>query len=772
MKRESYSLFSKRPALIALIFYIFGIFIPAFIIVSYIIPLTITLAMLVLLFFAYAYKRYKLASVFLALLLISLGWYLTQLASGPFTVNHIGNLTDNENRIEFVGHVIDEPDYRAEKTYLVVEADSVKFADYWIPSFGKARASIKGHYICSHSDCLSLKGYLSEPTGTRNPSGFDYRAYLKSKGIYAVLSVGDQRNIEVIQKGGSLISSCVSPTRKKILEMFGNSLSHQSSSLLSGFLLGERSEIAPETEELFRRTGTLHLMAVSGSNVALILAIFAIPLTIFRVPRPVKSLILLLMVFFFAFLTRLEPSVIRASIMAAVGLIAYGWMRKPDYINMLAFAGLLMLLINPLEIYDVGLQLSFAAAFGIIFALPRFGAMLGKFSGRVTRYIGYLITAILTTLAAQVAVLPLMIHYFRNVPAFGALANLPVALMASVANIGGIALLFSNLVSSWLGNLIAIPLDRILDFTVSCLRFFSSLPKAYIKTPSISWGTIALIWLTCYMLFVLIADRRISKRAIYIILIVLNYQLWTDLLTSKPEWRLEFLDLGRNHAWVYSENDGEVLARFDSFIEQDDAKDVLIPYLLDNCKSKLSCLITSTPESPDLATLVQEFNPRIFAKSETHDINLRDSITNWDSTCSRPPCNFNAAIKVIWEPSDNRHGQVNNNPAVEISIGGSAILLSDWTGAEIMRILENQHLRLLEMPWSVYAQSKSLDAISQFDPEFLIFSPDQYSNRMPYNRAQLTHSRNRILATSLSGAIEVTGSDSTIAVRTMKPIGP
>jgi competence protein ComEC len=772
MRRESYSLFSKRPALIALIFYIAGIFIPSFIIVSYIFPLILTLALLILLIFAYANKSTQTAAVILAILLTSLGWYLTQLVSGPFPVNHISNFTNGENRVELVGRVVDEPDYRPEKTYLVIETDSIKLNDIWIPAFGRLRASIRDRFPCAYSDCLLLKGYLLEPSGARNPGGFDYKAYLKSKEIYATLSVGDSRNLEVLRRGNSLISSVVSPLRQKILNLYNNSLSINSAALLSGFLLGERGEISNSTEELFRKTGTLHLMAVSGSNVALIIAIFAFPLTFMRIPRPIKASILLGIVLFFAILTRLEPSVIRASIMAAVGLVAYGWMRKPDYINLLAFAGFLMLLVHPLEIYDVGLQLSFAAAFGIIFALPHFGAILGKLSGKVTRYIGYLATAILTTLAAQIAVLPLMIHYFRNLPAAGALANLPVALLAAVANIGGIVLLFGNFVSGWLGKLIAIPLGKILELTVSCLQFFASLPKANIKTPSISWGIMTLIWLCCYLMFIFIVNRRISKRAMVVILVVLNFQIWIGLLTRQPEWRLEFLDLGRNHAWVYSERDGYVLARYDAYIEQDDADDVLIPYLLDNCKSKLDFLITSTPDSPEIIKLIQEFEARVFAKSNALNINLRDTTTDWDSTRSAVLCNFHAAIKIIWELSDNRHGQVNSNPAAEISIGGGTILLSDWTGAEIVRILENHRLRLLEMPWSVYAQSKTLDAISQSDPEFMIFSPDQYSNRMPYNRAQLTHSRDRVLATSICGAIEVTGSDSTITARTMKLIGP
>jgi competence protein ComEC len=772
MRHESFSLFSKRPALIALILYISGIFISSFISVSYIFPLILVLTFLISLAFAYANKMLKSASILLGALLIALGWYLTQLNSGPYPANHISNLVDSENRVELVGHVVDEPDYRIEKTYIVIECDSVKIIDIWIPSFGKVRASIRGKFPCVHSDCLRLTGYLSKPAGARNPGGFDYRAYLKSKGIFATLSAGDAHNSVILDKGHSLLSSLISPLRSNFLNCFDNSLSPQSAALLSGFLLGERAAISPETEDLFRKTGTLHLMAVSGSNVALIIAIFAFPLALIRIPRNIRAMILLGIVVCFAVLTRLEPSVIRASIMAAVALVAYGWMRKPDYINLLAFAGLLMLLVNPLEIYDVGLQLSFAAAFGIIFALPKFGVLLGKLSGRVTRFFGYLATLILSTLAAQIAVMPLMIHYFRNVPAMGTLANLPVALLAAMANILGVVLIFFNYISSWLANLISIPLELILKTTVACLKFFAALPSANIKTPTISLSLMILFWLVNYLVFVGIANRKFSKRALIAILVVFNFQLWNHLLTKEPEWRLEFLDLGRNHAWVYSERGGSVLARYDCFIEQEDADDVLIPFILDNCEGKLDYLLTSTSQNPQLLKLTSEFEPIIFANSESLQTNLRDTLTSWDSTRSVALRNFHAGIKIIWELSDNKHGQVNKNPAVEICIGGGSILLSDWTGAEIVRVRENHRLRLLEMPWSVYAQGKTLDAISLLDPEFLIFSPDQYSNRMPYSRTQLTHSRDRIMATSICGAIALTGSDSTVTTRTMKPIGP
>ncbi len=768
---REHSLFTGRPGLVAILLFILGIFVALFIQFPYSIPLTF----LIITFFALTYtylKGWMRTSAWItAILIIITGWYLTRLSSGPFAPNHIENLAKNGGRVELVGRIIEEPDIRRDKTYLVVEADSIFMGRVWIPTFGRVRAGIKdggSHY--EHSDIINLNGYIYQPEGPRNPGGFDYRAYLRNKDISAAISVSGPNQVIILEKGRSFLSAVISPLRTWLVSKTREYLSPLSAALLSGFILGEQRDIPDECQELFRNTGTLHLMAVSGSNVGVVLALFAFPLTLLKVPRKIKVVILFLVILFFAILTRLQPSVVRASIMATIGLIAYGWIRKPDYINLLSFSGLLMLLWRPLQLFDVGVQLSFAATFGIIYALPKINGELAFLKGRVGGWLRNFLLVVASTLAAQLAVLPLMAHYFQNIPLSGVLANIPMILLAGLASTLGIAFYFSPILGGWLSTLISIPLGWCLDIIVIILRFFASLPYANIAVASPGWLLIIIFWLLLYFGFELLANRRFSKLTLIMVLMASNILIFSQIFQTRDDWRLEFLDLGRNHAWIYSNKGAPTVACLDFFVPQEDAANVIIPHILNHHGGNLNYLITSTPEANDVTTIATIFNPKIISFSKIDTILKDTAISDTDIEPYSSQSNFPANIKVIWESSDNKEGRQESLPAFEIDIGKGSIVLADWTGAEILNGLDQKRVSLLELPWGVYAQSSCKNAIEKIAPECVVFSPDRFTQAMPRKRDELTYSADRILSTSIFGGISFSSVDSTMRIETMKPI--
>ncbi len=761
------SLLSARPALSALLLYILGIFTALFLPISYSIPLILLVTSLFILTLFYLKGQMRAAAWTTAFLVVLLGWFLTGLASGPFPLNHIENLAANAGQVELVGSVVDEPDIRSDKTYLVIEADSIFRNRFWIPTFGKIRAGVKnGGSRYQYSDIVLLKGYLSRPEGSRNPQGFDYGAYLRNKKIFAIISVTGPGNVAIIKEGNSFLSSVVTPLRTWLVSKTRDYLPPISAALLSGFILGEQRDIPKEYQDLFRETGTLHLMAVSGSNVALVVAIFAFPLI--RLPRPVKVIILILVVVFFAILTRLQPSVVRASVMAIVGLLAYGWLRKPDYINLLALAGLVMLLWHPLQLFDVGMQLSFAATFGIIYALPKFNSWLGFLHGSWRRWIGGALMLTASTFAAQLAVLPLMAHYFQNIPVSGVLANIPMITLAGFATTLGIAFYFSSILGGWLGQLLAIPLGWLLDLVVKVLRFFASLPYANIKIASPSWPVMILIWLLLYLGFELISKRRFSKVALAAILVTTNFIIWGNALKPRSEWTLEFLDLGRNHAWIYSGPNHETSACYDCFVEQGDVDNIIIPHLINHHGGKLDYLFTITPNSSEVSELGALFGPKVIYFPVDDTSGQNSEITPLKSDVYASQSNFPASVKVVWGQSDNREGRKDSFPALRIDTGTGSVVLADWTGAGILKDVKN--LNLLELPWSAYAETGCLEAIAKMKPGLAVFSPDRYSRTMPDQREKLTHSAGQTLSTSMFGGFAVSVVDGAINIETMKPI--
>ena len=763
MSDSDHSLFGRRPAVVALVFLIAGILASSLLHIPYYYPLIIFAATFLCASYMYLKQATQAASIFLMLFLSFLGWHLAAVSQGPFPPNHVANIVGDGFRTEIAGRVMEEPDFRPDKTYLILEADSLRIERDWIPTLGRIRVRIStGGLNVNHDDYLKIACFLYKPSGATNPLGFDYSAYLKTKEIFAEAYVSNPLNVIIIIRESSFLNSVVTPFRQKLTSIARQYLPPEKSSMLTGFILGERREMPEEYQKLFRDTGTMHLMAVSGSNVGMVLLIFGGLLSILHLARSAKAIVLLFVVGAFAVLTRLEPSVLRASIMAAVGIVAYGWMRKPDLINLLAFAGLLMLLWRPFQLFDVGFQLSFAATFGIIYALPRFSGVIKAFDRPNLRWLKWVVLALLGTLAAQIAVLPLVAHYFHSIPVLGALANIPVMLLAGLAITLGMALFALSIFGVWLPLLAAVPLQAVLDIIIAVLRFFASLPHARIASAAPGWSAIILFWLISYIVFEVINRRRLSKLALVSALVLLNIFIWGKGFEKHPDWRLEFLDLRRNHAWIFSAEERPMVACLDFFEPGSDAEDIIIPHILSSYDRKPNFILTVTPNSREIDRIASESDAEVisFAAGEAAKSYSESSIISNVSL---------AGIKVLWDQSDNTYAGVLAYPAIEISVDGGVLILAGWAGMTIREEKIETDIKLIELPWSRYAQSRTLEIVEECDPQFAIFSPDRYSVTAPERREKLTHSREKTLSTSLCGAFAISGYGGAIELETMKP---
>jgi hypothetical protein len=266
----------------------------------------------------------------------------------------------------------------------------------------------------------------------------------------------------------------------------------------------------------------------------------------------------------------------------------------------------------------------------------------------------------------------------------------------------------------------------------------------------------------------------------------LNLAIWNKALQREPDWTLEFLSLNRNHGWVFTSRGHPTIACFDSFKPQDEARDVVVPHILNHHNGKLDLLLTTTPESPEIAFLESTFGPRILVVAE--------DTASLDTSGMFPPdppgqslgnIVLSDGIKVLWDRTDNISAGLSPYPAVEIDVDSGVILLAGWAGpSAVWRVHripgtgkgmmdsygQDTHILLLEMPWSHYARSRCLDMIWDHNPECIVFSPDRFSSSMPRKKEQLTHSEDRTLATSLYGALAFSAYGSSLKVESMRPI--
>ncbi|MBD3217948.1 MAG: DUF4131 domain-containing protein, partial [candidate division Zixibacteria bacterium] len=319
-------------------------------------------------------KNYQqLSWIIVAGALLMAGFFRIGLETSNVAANDVGQFNDLGEQIGIKGEIIREPDIRSDKTFLTVRVDTIIIDDKKMSVSGRVLVRLK--YMSSgfsYADYIRAGGFLSTPIPARNPGAFDYRKYLANKKIGSILYVSRPDDIGMLERhsGNPFLTKIVIPLRKYILSIFERHIDSPQRSLIAGFLIGEVRFIPPGVHQNFRDTGTLHLLAVSGSNVALVIGTVELILLLAWVPSRQRHIIALFVIILFSYLSYNQPSVVRASVMISLYLLGRLAYRKVNYINILSMAAILILIFEPLMLWDVGFQLSFAATFGLVYFLP------------------------------------------------------------------------------------------------------------------------------------------------------------------------------------------------------------------------------------------------------------------------------------------------------------------------------------------------------------------------------------------------------------------
>ena len=360
---------------------------------------------------------------------------------------------------------------------------------------------------------VRLSGVVARPARARNPGDFDRRAWLRGKGIGAEL-----RDVKVIYWRAR------SDLHTRLRRRLTRGLSPRAAALARALTLGERGALGDE-RKAFQRAGLAHLLALSGLHVGILVGFFVLlgaPLARWRYP------LALALLSFYLLLVGPSPSLLRAALMAAVWLLARWSGRSSTPLpRLLALALALHLLLAPWAVWSLSFRLSYLAVLGLSLALPLIPPR--------PRFLSWLLATLAATLAAQAAILPLVLHYFNYLPLFSPLANVvSLPLVSLLVPLGFLRLIFSGGPLAWLYNSLA-------HFLFQAVHVFSVLP-------GLSWGRIApsgfaLYYLALLPLVALIYGRLRLRSALWL---TASAVLAASLSTSRPDVWL--LDVGQGDA--------------------------------------------------------------------------------------------------------------------------------------------------------------------------------------------------------------------------------
>lgn len=450
-------------------------------------------------------------------------------------------------------------------------------------------------------DTLDVQLNLFEPRSKRNPSDFDYKAYLAARGIYLEGFLADTISIDIHPSDDVRLDGFMIGVKGRISEHFRTYLSQRSAGILSALILGERSEVDESTREDFSNTGVIHVLAVSGLHVGYVTLIL---ITVFGVLRPPHSLQVVLVIFglgFYVLLTGSAASVMRASFMASLILLATLLERRTDIYNTLAAAALVILLLDPNQLESIGFQLSFSAVVSIVSIFPVLRSKVPTFeislSPLLTKFLNGIVDLFLVSLSAQLGTLAFTVYYFQKIPLISLLANLVVVPTIGLIVGTGMAFLSLGMILPILAEFWAALLETIIMLMLWFVSICANVPWAFLTTRSIGLMELLLLLLG---VFNLVNPRSDLRWKIWIILPLIwaHMLIWPEI-TKSQYLEVVMLDVGQGDGLVVHTPNHKTMV-VDAGLQfggKDMGKDAISPYLRSQGIKDIDLLVLSHPHN-------------------------------------------------------------------------------------------------------------------------------------------------------------------------------
>lgn len=368
-----------------------------------------------------------------------------------------------------------------------------------------------------YGSLISCQGKIFEINSIKNPEEFNYKKFLARRKIYHHAFIKkDQWCFE--SNSSNHLLGWVYKVKEKCIQLINRSpLNTENKSIIKALVLGDKSEISEETMMRFSTTGTLHVLAVSGLHVGIVMMILNFILLPLKRLKKIKWLIPVLVVlgiWFFAALTGFSPSVSRAAVMFSFVTIGSQLERDVNIYQSLTVSALILILVNPNILFELGFLLSYAAVIGIVALYPIFYKMF-YFKFKLADKI-WQIAAV--SIAAQIATLPLSIYYFNNFPIYFLFANIiaiPLSFALLALTISALATSFVPIVSYAIFYLI----NLFGNIFLMVIDFIETLPFASFGPFKINMLQVVLAYLFLFILFSQFKNYKLKLRLGLLLLI-------------------------------------------------------------------------------------------------------------------------------------------------------------------------------------------------------------------------------------------------------------
>ena len=358
------------------------------------------------------------------------------------------------------------------------DADSILDVDSKIIAyFEKGEKSLDIKY----GDCILILKTPEEVEKPPNPEQFDYKDYLYKRGITHQIYLKyedwvdlDYNKSNPIYRFSYFIRDFLLTTMKRL------GIQDEEYAVAAAILLGYDDSLPYDLRQKYVAAGAMHILCVSGLHVGVIFMVFSYMLFFLNdrnnIQRVIKQVLLLLLIWFYAMIAGLAPSILRATIMLSFVIVGNVIHRKGVLLNSLAASAFILLSINPANLFDVGFLLSYVAVVGIVVLqnpIKRMFYFKYNFLNKIWE-----ITSV--TIAAQIATIPFTIYYFHQFPIYFWLSNLFMTPMSSVVIIGGMIMLLFFFIP-YLNNFVAYAVSKMIYVMNIGVSWIESLPYSIVR---------------------------------------------------------------------------------------------------------------------------------------------------------------------------------------------------------------------------------------------------------------------------------------------------
>ena len=730
------------------------------------------------------------------------------------------------------GIVADNPAWDKKRTTLIVRVSRLKQNDTYRAVSGSLRLVVPWDANLRYGDYIRFTAALKQIHGFYNPEAFDYRRRMNMKGIFAAAFVSDETQLLLLRKNaGSQLRLELEKYRYHLQDLLNAHSSSPAREIIAAMTLGNKGEIPAEVRDNFNRTGTSHLLAISGLHIGMVFIVgffvfyFLLKRSEFMLLRfnvlKIASVAAFIFVMIYALIAGMGITVIRAALMALVVLLAFLLGRQKDVYNIIALAGIIILLFLPDALFDISFQLSFSAVFSLVYLVPRFSrfsfSFMDKWPGWAQISARKVYSQVIVCVAASIGTMPLIAYYFHQVSTITVLANL-----FAVVLLGMISLSLS------MGFIISASFSTVLAaIFIKASSFFTNLSLQIIeKLASLYWSSfsltrpslleIAVFYLFIFLL-VQLGDRRfvdpkkksyfIRKPALHRMLLAFCIVFFVGnavYLSVRDRFsntlRITVIDVGQGSSVLVRFPQGKnMLIDGGGFAQGsfDTGKMVIAPFLLAQRIDKIHTLVLTHPHPDHLQGLIyiaDNFHPD--AVWSTGQRTEDEMYLQWEKIITEktiktkifhaqcPPVNINGVwLDVLWPPAppvytanDYNHQKVNDDSMViKMTYGKHRILLAAdiSSQAEQLLIQANKDLKsdVLFVPHHGSRYSSSAAFIKAASARHAVISAGKnnlFRHPHPAALQRYADAQVKIYRTDESGAISIATDGTNLSIDTYR----